>query len=333
VIETLIGGLIGVLALGPGPAAGASAADSRPLASAAAGITVEATGECPSQDAVLAALLPAIGRDAPAPRAAAEPPRVVDLGDRFEVTAFGQTRQYADAGRDCTERARVAAVFITLALNPPELMFRSEPPARPPTETANRRPVALPSAPGATASLEPAGAPEQWFSLAVNARLDGPMDGSSSTSGVAAGVELHATAGWRRFGVTAGAGVLTSTESTFSSVAVRQQRFPLSLTVTARRDLPRGLVVAGAAGVALVPFTLHGDRLGDAQPATRLDTGARVAFAVLFPGLAGRATPFLGLHAEYFPRPYTLDVGPVGEIGTTARFWLGASLGLAFQVR
>jgi hypothetical protein len=42
-------------------------------------------------------------------------------------------------------------------------------------------------------------------------------------------------------------------------------------------------------------------------------------------------TPFVDLHAEYFPRPYVIDVDPVGDIGTTGHLWVGASLGVGFE--
>jgi len=318
-------------------AAAAEPLDGEPPAASSPGLTVQTSGECPSQAAVMRALLPALGHDAAAPVQApgpeGEPPRVTDLGDRFEISAFGQTRQYADAGRDCAERARVAAVFITLALNPPVTPFRPRPPPPPPppTETTTRRPAPPEPPPGPRAAPVRAGETGRWLTVGVSARVDGPMDGASATAGVAAGAELQAATEWRLFGVAASVGMLAPTESTLQSVEVRQQRFPLSLAVTARRELPRGITAVGAVGLALVPFTLRGDGLGSAQPATRIDAGARIALDLLLPGLVRRAAPFLGVHAEYFPRRYTLDVGHLGDIGTTSRFWLGASLGVAFE--
>src|SRR3954447_2676702 len=79
---------------------------------------IETTGSCPSAEAVSATIAPLLGSLA-ARRWAEGTVRVDDLGDRFEVAAAGQAGQYVDTARDCSERARVAAVFIALALNPP----------------------------------------------------------------------------------------------------------------------------------------------------------------------------------------------------------------------
>ena len=53
--------------------------------------------------------------------APALPPRVTDLGDRFEVAVAGQGGLYTDINRDCVERARIAAVFIALVLTTPTI--------------------------------------------------------------------------------------------------------------------------------------------------------------------------------------------------------------------
>ena len=79
---------------------------------------IETSGSCPSAEEVSATIAPLVA-SLPAQRLAEGAARVADLGDRFEVAAAGQKSQYVDAARDCAERARVAAVFIALALNPP----------------------------------------------------------------------------------------------------------------------------------------------------------------------------------------------------------------------
>lgn len=293
------------------------------------GLAVEASGPCPSGEAVMAALLPALGSEARGPAVDDQRahPHVSDLGDRFEISAFGQTRQYVDAARDCAERARVAAVFITLALNPPTLGWSSAaaPANVAPVESASR---------SATSNPPPRAVEGQrrWADLAAGARVDGPVGGASS-AGVAAGAELRGAIGWGHVGVAATAGILAPTEGRVSFVTVHEQRFPLSLALALRGELWRGAVVAGALGVSFVPLTLRADGLMTSDPATRLDTGAHLAFGLTFPALAWHAAPFLELHADYFPRPYALDVDPLGEIGSTSRFWVGASLGVALEAR
>jgi hypothetical protein len=46
-----------------------------------------------------------------------------------------------------------------------------------------------------------------------------------------------------------------------------------------------------------------------------------------------RLAAFVGAQADYFPHRYLLDVDPLGSIGTVPRFWVGASAGIAFDLR
>jgi hypothetical protein len=290
------------------------------VAAAPPGPTVDVTGTCPSADAVAVALGSALGTEPKPGETNANgknAPKVTDLGDRFSVSALGQAREYADPARDCDERARAAAVFIALALNPPIVPAPPLPPAPPvPVQTAARPPLAPPPS---ARSLE----------VGAAARVDSATQPETS---FAIGFEVRAAVGWRWLGVTAMAGVLAPTDSRFSAVTVRQQRFPLSLALTARHRLGERLAVAGAVGGALVPFTLRAGGIDGAPSSTRLDAGVRLALelAVL---ATPRLAPFIGVHAEIFPRAYELDVGPpsnVGNVGSTGRFWLGASVGLSF---
>ena len=144
--------------------------------------------------------------------------------------------------------------------------------------------------------------------MGAAARVDGA---TQPETGVAIGFEVRAAAGWRWLGVAATAGVLAPTDSRFSAVTVRQQRFPLSLAFTARHRLGERLAVAGAVGAALVPLTLRADGIDGASSSTRLDAGVRLALELAFLATP-RLAPFIGIHAEIFPRAYELDVGPPG---------------------
>ncbi|HEY4395510.1 MAG TPA: hypothetical protein VGP64_15675 [Polyangia bacterium] len=273
-----------------------------------AALVVEAQGTCPSGEAVRAALLPALTG---APAAGAAAPRVSDLGDRFQVDAAGQTGAFVDVARDCTERARVAAVFIALALSPPAAPERSAPVPPPP----------------------PAPGPGRWFELAVAARLDGASLGVPAQTTLAWGGEARVALGRGAVGIAATAGVLAPTDDAFGSVRVRQQRFPLSLALTLGHRVAHGLGVAADLGPVVVPFTLEGEGLSSVAPATRIDLGARLAVALRLPALGARLAPVVGLHAELFPRPYHFTVDPLGNIGSSSGVWLGASLGLSYLRR
>jgi len=276
------------------------------VTAAAPSLTVDVTGKCPSAEAVAVALGSAVGTETAAP--GKDVPKVIDRGDRFSVSAFGQAREYADPARDCDERARAAAVFIALALNPP-----AAPPSAPPPAVVQAPP---PPPPPESA---------RWMDVGVAARVDGTPDTS-----FALGFEVRAAAGWRWLGLAATAGILAPTDSQFSSVTVRQQRFPLSLAVIAQHRIAERVGLAGGVGVALVPLTLHAQGIDGAPASTRLDVGARIAIELRVLATP-RLAPFIGVHAEIFPRAYQLDVDPLGYVGSTGRFWLGGSLGLSFE--
>ena len=280
----------------------------------------EQTSGCPTRESVAAALSPALAHIRPNLDPLPSDFRVTDLGDAFEVAVGRQVQRYADAARDCTERARVAAVFVALAMNPPSLEPPRPPPVPPPA-------VQRPQPP-------PAREPDRnWLSVGVAARLDGAVGGGSdATSGATAGGELDVAFGKGAFGIAASAGVVTSTQNTIASVTVTQQRFPCSLSATFRRRASAHLEIGADLGAALTPFTLHGQGLDMTLPVTRFDAGARLAVGLrvaAWPALA----PFANLHVEYFPRTYEIAVAPLGNIGTTAPLQIGLSVGVAFEAR
>ena len=284
---------------------------------------VDAIGTCPGQEAVAAALEPVLRREPAPPLSVA--PRVIDLGDRFEVVAAGQRAQYVDPARDCRERARTAAVFIALALNPPEL------PSPPPEPLAPRAPATVEAAAPPSTVTGGEAAASTWMAAGAAARIDGAWAGDAPAQTILmVGGEIRGAVGRRGVALVATAGVLAPATARFEAVPVRQQRFPCSLGVTATGGTAGGFQVAGDAAVVLAPFTLHGEGLQPGAATLRLDVGARLALAVRSPPVAKRSIFFVEVHAEAFPRPYHLDVGPLGTIGTTSKLWLGAAVGAWF---
>lgn len=300
-------------------------------------------GTCPARDVVWEALAPVMPAGVAGGQAGASP-RVVDLGDRFEVSAAGQRAQYADRRRDCAERARIAAVFIALALNPPALA-----PARPATPAAAPPPVPAPvvvvapqapvvvPAPAESVASTPAPGPSAfgpwWGTLGVAARVDAAAAGHQPSSTVVApGVDVRAAIGRGFVGVFATAGVVAPTKAQFDSVSVRQHRFPLGLGVTARVGASTAWQGWGELGLAVAPFSVRAEGLSAGSTETRVDVGGRLAVGLRSPALAGgRIGGFSDLHAEVFPSPFQLEVEPLGDIGRTSRLWVGASLGAWFD--
>src|SRR5437868_4839922 len=82
-------------------------------------------------------------------------------------------------------------------------------------------------------------------------------------------------AGRGRYGAFLSAGVLASTVTTFVSVPVRVQRFPLALGVVAARDLRAGWWIGADVGAVLALLRIRGEGLDTGGPALRFDPGAR----------------------------------------------------------
>ncbi len=285
------------------------------LVSPDTGPAIETSGSCPSAEQVSATIAPLLGSSA-ARRWAEGAVRVDDLGDRFELAAAGQTRQYLDTARDCSERARVAAVFIALALNPP---------AAPTTPRVEAGPPA--AAPGANA-----GGSAWWVRLALGGRIEhSPTEDGRSSPAASLGAELGAALGKRAFGVSVAGGALAPTVVTFGSVPVREQRSPFRVAAVVRQMVGGRFELGGELGLSVVLLRLRGEDLDTIDPATRLELGGRAALGLTLWPLASNWAPFLAIHGEYFPRPYEFEVGPLGRIGSTNRLWVGASAGVSWQ--
>jgi len=276
---------------------------------------------CPTRDAVAQALTPVL---IPSQQPAAPgdlPPgvQVVDTGDTFEVTAGGQKQRYNDPAHDCAERARVAAVFIALALNPP-MLPPAPPPPPPPVIVSPPPPPPAPPAPRTVLAAGAAG------------RLDmGAGGGANVARGLAVGGEALFRVERRSIGGLVTAGVLTSTFSTLNGVRVREQRFPVSVSATMRWHVAPHLETVAEAGLSLTPLTLEAEGLSEPNPVTRLDVGPRVGVEAR---LAARAlVAIAALHVEYFPGTRSISVAPLNGIGSVAPLQIGFSLGLEIPVR
>ena len=253
----------------------------------------------------LTAMLPQIELDGPD----AAVLEISDEGARFAVAAAGQVRRFEDPPRRCEERARKAAVFAALALQPPQIAAPAPPPPRPPSPTDD---VRAPSV-----EVEVAG-------LFANAAL-GPT--STPTGGASAKLFV----GGRFVGGVVGISALGPTTLSLGAVGARLLRVPVELAIRGRLFLRR-VTLSVDLGLVLA-----------AQITDGLDVAASVRQARLELGVAGtarveywpsrRLAPFFAFSIEGVPAPYDLDLPGVGVVGRTPRLWLGAALGLAVRLR
>ena len=273
-------------------------------------LPVQSEGTCPNADRVTAALDYLLRGFGSLPETDPVPLSptlvVVDLGSRYQVSLAGQTRAYEDPARDCEERARVAALFAAVTMEPPEVAARAKPPAPSPPRS-------------------------RYLELRVGGLSE--VGVASAHQAFTGGGELRATLTGQHWGVEMGAGADWPATLAWGSYRAQITRFPLDLC--ARGILRRqGAIASLSAGVVVALFNLRGEGAGLPihDGGTRADVGLRAAVSVLLLPTA-RFSPFVSLHASVSPQPYAVIVDPIGQIGATPQVWVGATLGVAVAVR
>ena len=277
---------------------------------------VAGASSCPRPDLVLAELATLLPPDRLAARlrAYSGTPAVVelvDLGVPFQVIVAGHVREYRDDARDCVHRARVAAVFVALTIDPAFVAAAAPPPVAPPPPpppTVVEPMPALPTPPRARVDL----------AAAVDA-------GVGSADRVAqAGASLRLTIGRGRLAFVAGAIVLWPVDTTVGGVRLHQWRLPFDAGV--RVNLAgRNLAPYAEAGLCAAVLSETALDLATANSRTAVEIGARAAFGVRVG--ASRFAPFAALHAELIPSPPEIYALPRGVAGHAPYLWIGASAG------
>lgn len=305
--------LLGVLAALLGIGSRAAAADSSAVAAPS---VIGGPSSCPQPDAVWAELQTLLPRERLAARlravaAGAGPPvQIIDLGVPYRVLAAGRIREYRDETRDCAYRARIAAVFVALAIDPAEIWM--EPPAPP-----DRPPLPAPPAPASAAWLRPA------------ARLDLGVGGDAGVGSerlvAEAGLALRLGIGRRRFALVVGAVAPTPVDTSLGGVRLRQWRAPIDVGVRAQLG-GRRLEPYGELGLCASWLSERALDLASPQARTSFEIGVRAAAGARL-ATHGRLAPFAALDAELVPRPPSVFALPQGVVGHTPYLWIGAMVG------
>jgi hypothetical protein len=280
---------------------------------------VAVDGSCPSQQAVLTvlqSLLPSAGV-AGAPTGAS----VGDRGAAYVVAVGDRTKTYPDADRNCDQRARIAAAFIALALEPGPVPLQPERMAPP-------APVATP-APGDRLPQAPPSSGVTW------ARLDGvgAFEVSSPLGLGSPGLGLEIAAGRGAWGVWAACtwiGAATM-RLAVAGESLRLERFPCAIGPAALL-WTRVLETEMKAGLALGAVRAAGEGFATVYSSERLEVGARLAIdAALHLSPNARLEPVAGLEVTYYPVPYHLVRAPGGIVASTPTLWAGVTAGLRWN--
>jgi len=285
---------------------------------ASPGVTfIRGQGLCPEPAAVWSAIDQLVVRDRLEPRlralAAAEHPiEVVDLGASFRVLAAGRTRDYLDEARDCANRARLASLFVALAVDSSD-----EPaPAPPPAAVVTAPPVA------AAAPL-----PARLGRLELGATFEAGTPGTW----LAPGAGLRLVVGRAALGIVAGGRGTVPADATLDGVRVRAWRVAgdVMLRATFARDRRlRPFVELGAAATFL---SARAPALAAPREASGFEAGI-VAAAGFHVARRAPLWPFVCARVELIPRPVTIYARPAGSIGDTPQLWAGAAAGASFGI-
>jgi hypothetical protein len=263
---------------------------------------------------------------------------VVDLGGAFRVVAAGNTREYRDEARDCAHRARIAAVFVVLVVDPAAILKEAAAMPSPSSPTAGARAVPATTPPAAT-NADVTAATGAADALRAGARVRVGL-GAAAEGGVGSGarigqlgvaLRLGFGAGWLALSI--GVAALAPVDTSIGGVRLRHRRIPADASVRAQ-----GAVAVGA-GYALQPYAELGVGVAQVQESaldlatrltqSRIELGVHAGAGVYLAG-SSRLTPFLSLQGELVPVPPSVSALPRGELGHTPSVWLGANAGVAW---
>lgn len=273
---------------------------------------LEVEGTCPRPETLRRELEPLlkVWELCDAKEEAHEVVRIRASASSLEISALGDVRVVNDPSGDCDERARVAAVFIALRLEPAHLPVEEAPPEphdaegtplvpRPPVE-----PLRLSLGLGMLA--ERSWGPVGW-SL-------GPI--------LSAGVSKGKALGYLS------ASFISRGTSEAEDVSLRFQRMPFD--VGGGYMLQTGLwTFAPIVSVAVDYFTVRALELPDARTRGRVEMGPRLT--LLVERRLGHARIFGAARLAWFPRSYIVEVDPLGEVFRTPPVWLGVNTGISFR--
>jgi len=310
-----------------------------------AAVRVIAAG-CPGAGEVVAALaplLPSTLASAGAGVPGAVELRVIDRGASYRVEVAGAARDFPDEARRCSDRARAAAVFATLTLDPPALAAPPTPPTPsappsptvPPAPTAPAPPIAF-AAPAPVARERGGGAGRWLRALRVELELGGRFEvappAGSSTVLLDGGGALHLAVGTAHLALVVGGAGLAPASFRPPGLAAGSARllrapFDLDLRASLRRSR---IELSVEAGLAITVLAASGEGFATNLGQTIADVGVHAGLLVRV-WLGGRLAPYFALDALGSPRSYPL-VASGAVVDSTPRLWIGATLGLAIKL-
>jgi hypothetical protein len=273
------------------------------LASTRPTLAADEISDCPRLSEVVAALGQVVTADVA--QAAASEIVIRDLGSSWQIEVRARASSYAEPARNCAERARVAAVFAALALDPPD---RDDGPE---LDTSATR---------ATPTARP-------LSFAVQvAPLLALVAGANLPLGAGGQVRFTVSGEHLGFALGAEAAIFSKLDASKYGASITRSAFDLS----ARASWSPGRVgFAAELGPYLAHLRVRGADLYESRSSNHVDAGARAALIV---GLRGRWAPFLSAEATFSARRLDLRTEPSGTLSRVPPLWFGLSAGAALDM-
>lgn len=284
--------------------------------------------ECPDPKTVQQAVLSLIPPERHALLAHGVRVELEDLGESYRVSVWKEgssvKKSYSDPARDCSGRARFAAVFTVLTLMPPELgVEATEKPKAEPAVAAKPAAAATPSA--APAHTSPRAPLVQLELSALYASAPAILEAPS----------LHAFGGELR--VALGRGALSGTLSVayterprfdLEGVQCELTRLPFSVGARLRSDFD-AWSLATDLGLSLAAQTVRASNLLTQHTDSSLDVGVRAGIQ-LARKAGPHVAPFVSAFVWLSPAPSEISALPQGVIGNLPYLWLGGAAGVSF---
>src|SRR5690606_20898140 len=281
-------------------------------------VSILSDGACPAATEVVRHLRRSLTDAAvlvhPAP--ATDVVEIADNGDHYTIKARDEERDIQDLLRDCDERARVAAVFAAMILDPPTID----------TTDGQSDPASTPALKGRSLQTD---TPAQqvgtkdapaWLSLGLLTSWAG-----SSEQPFALGPEVAIGIAHGILRLQSSLAITTPIKLRFGEAKADVVRLPANVSAyvgTRRSD------VDVAVGLGLAVEGLHIAGRGDFTPHTQsvLQLGLRAAARGRLLLDEGRSL-FCDINGTFVPSTHDLAIEPDGVVGSTPPVWFGVTLG------
>ena len=257
------------------------------------------------------------------PAAANASIQVEDIGTAFRISVLDKVREYREEPRDCAYRAKVAALFAALIIDPAALLNTALC-ERPPCE-----PAPAPAPPARVETIAAATVPPRplvriEFGPALVTGLGGEAR-AAHWGGV-----LRLALGRGSVAAVLGAAGLWPADTRIGGLRLQQWRLPMDLGI--RATVPSSWIdFYGELGLAFALLSERALDLATARSPVGMELGGRIGLGARRARRAG-LTPFLSLEADLFPESPSVSALPQGRAGQTPRVWIGACVGASWGI-